>query len=336
MKTTALHLHFGLTLVTLLQKYGVSFQLLPSSIPLVSIPSTLTSTLTSQLFSSFSSDDEKTNKNLQRTPVESILDGGAWLDAIAKNTVQTNNEVWSHLTSKIKVQGGTLRTCSFDDKVERVDVLLKTNGRPLDAQVELWQGHHNRPQTMNIHLEDGSERCCRVTVETPRCANSIAVRNTGQSEYPLTAGVEPDNGGPTSNGNPAKVLTTISTSKIIQGGGAVYIAPFPPDVQSIQVMLKNDGRPMSARIELLQGPNNIKQVMDIYTEDSFERTFYTVLDTPGSGNVIRIVNTATVEYPLTAYIEPYIVSGSSSSSSSSSGPFSNENAGEGFLSWDAR
>jgi hypothetical protein len=219
------------------------------------------------------------------------------------NAPKTTSEIFQDITP-VKVQGGSLRTCSFDETVSRFTVFLKTTGRPLNANVELWQGPDNAPQKMSVYLEDGSKRPFRATVESPGSDNSISIRNTGQMEFPLTAGLEVDMD--SESIGPSEILLGNSDSRIVQGG-AVYTTPFPPAVQSVQVALKSDGRPLNARVELLQGPNNNKQVMEIYTEDGRERPFFVIIDTPGSGNVVRIVNTATVEFPLNAAIEPYLV-----------------------------
>jgi len=257
----------------------------------------------------------------QISPVEQGINGSMQkastpAPSMAKyNAPKTTREIFDSITP-VTVQGGSLRTCSFDEGVDRVSVYLKTEGRPLNANVELWQGPDNSPQKMSVYLEDGSLRPFRCTVESPGSSNAVAIRNTGQMEFPLTAGLEVDMSG--SDVGPAQILLSNSDYRTVQGG-AVYTTPFPPSVQSVQVTLKSDGRPLNARVELLQGPNNNKQVMEIYTEDGQERPFYVVIDTPGSGNVVRIVNTATVEFPLTAAVEPYIVDETIQEEASTSG-----------------
>jgi hypothetical protein len=204
------------------------------------------------------------------------------------------------------VQGGSLETWSFPDpRIDRVQVRLETEGRPLNANVELWQGPDNSPQMMGVYVEDASVRPFNAIIATPRGSNAIAIRNTSPLEFPLTAGVEPaenDGGLWDFDYSPADRMGM----RTVQGG-AVYTMPFSPGVESVQVMLKTDGRPLNARVELLQGPNNNKQVIELYSEDGLERPFLGVMDTPGTGNVVRIVNTATMEFPLYAIMEPLSV-----------------------------
>merc|ERR1712176_1444160 len=124
----------------------------------------------------------------------------------------------------------------------------------------------------------------------------MGIRNIGQIEFPLAANVVADDVDLPSN-------ECIASSTTIQGG-ALRTYPFDPSVDSVQVLLKTDGRPLNARIELLQGPNNNKQIIELYTEDGNDRPFFCVLETPGSGNVVRVVNTAPVEFPMTCAVVP--------------------------------
>lgn len=203
------------------------------------------------------------------------------------------------------VQGGSLRTWSFATHLlNTVQVHLRTDGRPMNANVDLWQGPDNNPQRMAVYVEDGAVRPFQCFVSTPFGQNTVSVRNTAQLEYPLQAVLE---AGPMANIAPEKMARLMSAKPKTIQGGAVLTKPFDSNVQSVQLYLTTDGRPLNCRVELLQGPNNIKQCLEVYTEDGTVRPLYVIMETPGVGNVVRIVNTATIEFPIEAVIEPWEV-----------------------------
>lgn len=253
---------------------------------------------TSSALKSSPMDDVRTREGV-RDQVSSP--GGGMTEQTRAGSMQPVRNIWETAPSVI-VQGGSLRTWSTPT-AERLQVSMRTEGRPLNANIELWQGPDNTPQKLNIYIEDGDLRPLNAVIETPRGPNSVAIYNTGQLEFPFEACVEADM--PDAVGLALSALEPGSLRTV--QGGALKSYPFAPPVESVQVILRTDGRPLNARIELLQGPNNQKQVMDVYTEDGMERPFFAVVETPGTGNVVRILNTAPMEYPMMASVEPYRV-----------------------------
>ena len=134
----------------------------------------------------------------------------------------------------ILLQGGSLRTWSYrSPAVEQVQVNLATEGRPLDADIELWHGPDNTPCKMRVYVENGEVRPFSAVVETPRGPNTVAIRNIGQIEFPIAANVIADH-----VDNPS--VDCISSATTIQGG-ALRTYPFDPSVDSVEVLLKTDG-----------------------------------------------------------------------------------------------
>jgi hypothetical protein len=208
--------------------------------------------------------------------------------------------IWDESRPTI-VQGGSLVTWSFaNPEIEWLHVLLKSEGRPVDADVQLWHGPDNIPQRMQVYVEDALSGTFSAFIGTPKIPSTIAIRNTGSIEFPLDAVVGPDYD---ASFDCIDILRDSRSDRI--QGGAIRTYPFGPQIGSVLVFIETDGRPLSARIELLQGPNHNKQVLDIYSEDGQYRPFMAVLQTPGAGTTVRIVNTSPVEFPMTAIVEPY-------------------------------
>lgn len=257
------------------------------------------STSTQLLMSTYTS-----YRDRDRVNVDYNMDSSPLALSRPRGSARSLAEIWDN-SAPVIVQGGSLRTWSFaNPAIDAVQVLLKTEGRPLDADVELWNGPDNTPHKMRVYVEDGALRTFNAVIGTPRGPNTVAVRNIGQLEFPLDAVVRPDR----EDGLAIDIASVSSRySETIQGG-ALRTYPFNAVVQSVAIILKTDGRPLNARIELLQGPNNNKQVVELYTEDGLDRPFFAIIETPGAGNVVRVVNTAPLEFPLYASLDAYEIS----------------------------
>jgi hypothetical protein len=212
----------------------------------------------------------------------------------------------------VRVQGGALKTWSFSDPdVERVFLSMTTEGpyegNPLNAEVELNQGPNNTPQKMKIYSGKGRYRPFKMWIESPGDSCAVFIRNKSTIEFPIISGVGAETTEqaavesglvPVSN-----AIYDMSPEQLVQGA-AVRSFDLEASVSSVKIVLKTDGRPLNATVELVQGPNAPKYTIDVYTEDGMLRPFSCIFETPGAGNVVRILNSAAMEFPLTASVGP--------------------------------
>jgi hypothetical protein len=210
--------------------------------------------------------------------------------------------------SSMVVQGGSRCTWSAEEEWnEQVQIVLSTEGHTLDAEIELWYGPDNSiPCTMRVYSEDGHVRPVSAVIETPGDENTVAIRNIGLSEFPVTADLITEIVD-TPLANTRELADSTYDSMTIEGG-QLRTYPFEdPSVDSVQVYITTEGLPLNARIEVLQGLDDIPQIIELYTEDGLDRPFFCVINTPGVDNVVRVVNTAAVEYPMTVSVVPHSI-----------------------------
>ena len=200
-----------------------------------------------------------------------------------------------------KIEGTSRHTWSMSDPSrEMVQVAMQSNGRPINADVELWVGPDWTPVKIHCHSEDGREYPVQTLVGTRNKMSNIEVLNTGPHTMPLSAAVsyaiEPLAG--------ARQRVAQETEGRYMEGGSVYHWSFAPEIDQLQVLLETEGKQLNARIELLNGPNNIKQEFEVFTNNGNLNALFIVFDTPGEGNAIRVKNLAPLEYPCKIHTQP--------------------------------
>lgn len=198
----------------------------------------------------------------------------------------------------VNIQGNTRHTWNMaDNNKEVVQVAIQSAGRPLNADIQLWIGPDWTPVTLKAHSEDGKDYPIQTLVGTRNKAANLEIMNTGPHTMPIKAAV-------------SYAIDPLASSRDrvadeVDGeymdGGSVRHISFAPEIDQLQVLLKTSGKQLNAKIELLNGPNNVKQEFEIFTNNGELNSLFIVFDTPGEGNAIRVKNLATMEYPCELY-----------------------------------
>jgi len=193
-----------------------------------------------------------------------------------------------------RVEGKTRKTWKFNDLAkDRVQVAVTSEGRPVNADIQLWLGPDWTPFSMKAYSEDGKLRPVQTLIGTRNKAAMIEVRNVGEYEFPFNAASNYAEGAMALV--PQEIPATTSGERV--DGGALRSYPVDPSAEKLEVVLNTDGKQLNARIELLNAPNNPKQTFECFTNNGELNSLCVCFNTPDPGTTVRIVNLAPVEFP---------------------------------------
>ena len=110
--------------------------------------------------------------------------------AIAPLVAPLSDNIW-RMSPPVRVDGDTLRTWTITDEgTERVQLSIRSAGRPVEAKVELWQSPSFIPVTFTYCFDSGSDSPLHTILETPGLrAKTIAVYNTECGHCPFESSV---------------------------------------------------------------------------------------------------------------------------------------------------
>lgn len=205
----------------------------------------------------------------------------------------------------VRIEGKTLRTWKVDPASDKILLSMATPGRPAHSDINLWHGPDYTPTTISVYLEDGSQYPIDIVMSPKGYGlDTIQVKNIAETDFPLTLSVG-QNGA-----DPIYAASETIVDKVdpiwVQGNGAIKSFPLAHETDRVQVLVEaTEGKNAKFYIELLQGPNNIKQAVKFYASSGIKTPFYAVFTVPGNGYTVRIRNDYPVEFPVHAYVAPY-------------------------------
>lgn len=198
------------------------------------------------------------------------------------------------------IQGGkTVKTYPLTPGTERIQLLFRTNGRPLKCTASLWLGPLRRTHNCEMYIEDGDKTPFRYTLKFKNVGQVLRIETSEMHELPVMAGVliptperQKELQENTETVWEAAEKTNIQGGSVEGGGGAIRTWEIPEKVDSIQFLswARDTGmKSFKMRIELLQGPNNMKQQLDLQCGGG-SQPWHGVFETPGPGWQLRLFN----------------------------------------------
>jgi len=215
--------------------------------------------------------------------------------------VEVKEELWSEdKKADIRIEGGdTLKTFAMPAHAERVQyVLTSPNGRPVKAKVELWIGPIRCVHEMIYDCMGGGIYPLKATLQFKKLSPVLKISTVGSYEFPTSCGVfvpspeESDKIGKITSDMfySAPMKDRVQGGSTIDGkGGAVRSFDIDNSWDKTQIMVwsKDVGKKsFKTNIEVLQGPNNQKQHINLRCGGSTQ-PYHAVINTPGPGWMIR-------------------------------------------------
>jgi len=209
--------------------------------------------------------------------------------------------------TSLRIEGGSMKAWKVSSNTERVHVNMQTGGRPTRAEINLWHGPDYTPTTMKVYLEDGEKFPLNIVLKPKGAIDTVQVKNIAASEFPVNTKVGEGTADGASGGiySAPDNLLKATEPILVQGAGAIYSRSFEGNVKRVAVaMTATATNNVKFYLELLHGPNNIKQSIEFYASNGYKTPFFAIFDTPGPGYNIRIKNDYPLEFPIHAYIQP--------------------------------
>ncbi|CAJ1959514.1 unnamed protein product [Cylindrotheca closterium] len=215
------------------------------------------------------------------------------------------NGLLTEQPTKAVIHGGSRRTWRSDDptaQTSAVWVQAERPGGPLYANVHFRNGPSSTPQSMKVYSEDGYLRPLQAYFGRPRGVNraisqTIDVINTADMSFPISATISQSS----DFGTYGNSFQGEMSWKNIQGNNAIRTYAQDPNTEFVRVNLETDGLPMECNIEVLQGPGDVRQVIELRSDDG--SPWEGIVAVPGNGASVIVRNVGPLEFPIRASVE---------------------------------